>query len=86
MKHQHVKAVHSSRGPVGSVYSTTDGQFYVRTPWGTVKVDNNAIGISIDQMQQRHDWYQKRFRTTVTKMAGAFLVGFVAGVVTLLLL
>lgn len=80
-----IERFYPSSGPTGSCYQTSDGQVYVRTPWGNMRVGNDTIGNALMTAQVRSDWYKKRHRNTVTKMAGAFIVGLVVGLLAVLL-
>lgn len=76
---RNVVAEHPSRGPVGSCYQTHDQQVYVRTPWGSRKVDN-AVGPALMMAQYHHTiLHQLRRRLMLTTGLVAFIAGAVAG-------
>ena len=69
-----------SRGVHGSTYMTSDGQVYVRTPWGTRKLDA-AVGHPIHSLQTAF----VRITTRRRLIHAAFAIGgLIVGVVLML--
>lgn len=68
-----------SRGPHGSIYQTSDGVTYVRTPFGTRKLDP-AVGPSLYSLQLMF------IRATTMRRlvhAACLVVGFIIGAIIL---
>jgi len=81
-RHTQAVAFHPARGQYGTTYQTADGATYVRTPWGTRRLDN-AVGPCIHEAQRifARATTMRRFVHAVS-----FVIGLAIGIVITALL